>query len=182
MDDNNQLALGIRARRIGLGLPREELAARIGVAPFTLGSWERGDRSPSGTARVALASAFDCSVEDLEIAPEGASHEARLDHNRGRPLNDAGGLPFSGLALKTWRVRSGFTQSTLAEVTGLSASTICELERGRRLPTYVALATLAGGLGCELEDLAAPPVLVRPDGDEGADEENPDGGLRPSGE
>ncbi len=50
----------------------------------------------------------------------------------------------------------GVTQYQLALTTGVNASSICQLEKGRRAPSIYTLAALARGLDCEVRDLFAP--------------------------
>lgn len=45
----------VRAIRQTLGLSRRELAARLGVSPVTVASWEQGERHPRPWAALRLA-------------------------------------------------------------------------------------------------------------------------------
>ena len=47
-------SVDVKALRLGLGLTRQQFAARFGVSSATLRHWERGDRSPQGPALVLL--------------------------------------------------------------------------------------------------------------------------------
>ncbi len=54
--------------------------------------------------------------------------------------------------LKRIRELRGLTQYQLALTTGVNASSICQLEKGRRAPSIYTLDTLARGLDCEVRD------------------------------
>lgn len=70
------LAFGRRLRilREEQDIAASELAAAIGASPYTVLSWERGDRMPSMTVLCMTATALDCSLVDL--MPEEAHHRA----------------------------------------------------------------------------------------------------------
>ncbi len=54
--------------------------------------------------------------------------------------------------LRRIRKLRGLTQYQLALTTGVNASSICQLEKGRRAPSIYTLDTLARGLDCEVSD------------------------------
>jgi len=58
--------------------------------------------------------------------------------------------------LRRIRKLRGLTQDELARTTGVNASSICQIEKGRRTATLYTLAALADGLDCEVRDLFAP--------------------------
>jgi len=51
------------------------------------------------------------------------------------------------LALRYYRLKLGWTQTTLGRAAGVDAVRICEIERGRRKPTERTLTRLASALG-----------------------------------
>lgn len=55
----------IRKCRKKQGITQTELAKRIGVAPSTVTQWETGARNPSVNQVPLLASALECSLDDL---------------------------------------------------------------------------------------------------------------------
>lgn len=69
-------AFGRRVRQIReeQDIAASELAAAIGSSPYTILSWERGDRMPSMAVLCMTATALDCSLVDL--MPEEAHHRA----------------------------------------------------------------------------------------------------------
>jgi putative transcriptional regulator len=44
----------VKALRASVGMTQEQFAARFGFSTATLRHWERGDRSPNGSALVLL--------------------------------------------------------------------------------------------------------------------------------
>lgn len=67
---------------------------------------------------------------------------------------------FSNNLIELIRER-GYTQSELAEVTGLSEATISSYINKRRIPKVPALLNLALVLDCELEDLTGYVDLIK---------------------
>lgn len=60
--DKNDIMKGIRVMR---GMSREQAAHEIGVAPQTIGSWERGDTEPGRRYLVSMAKAYRVSIDQL---------------------------------------------------------------------------------------------------------------------
>ena len=60
------------------------------------------------------------------------------------------------------RLARGLTQEALASRAGVSQQYISELERGRRNPTVLALAELAGALNSTPVELITPGYLPSP--------------------
>jgi len=55
--------------------------------------------------------------------------------------------------LKAFRTYRGLTQQALADATGVSKTTICELETGRKQGSVKTLARIAKALGVDIDDL-----------------------------
>lgn len=66
-----------------------------------------------------------------------------------------------GRRIKTWRVRRQMSQATLAELTGVTQSTLSNYENGKRDLTVSTLLRLAEQLDIDLEDLAGKPARPR---------------------
>lgn len=66
-----------------------------------------------------------------------------------------------GRRIKTWRVRRQMSQATLAELTGITQSTLSNYENGKRDLTVSTLLRLAERLDIDLEDLAGKPARPR---------------------
>lgn len=74
-----------------------------------------------------------------------------------KPLNQ--NLLLFGLRLKDVRVQFGFSLEELAKRLGVSATHLCNLERGRREPSFSLLVLIAEDMNLSLDYL----VLGRPD-------------------
>ena len=61
-------------------------------------------------------------------------------------------MPGERLNLKLKRVAKGWTQKELGDAAGLSAGTVCRIERGHPC-TSSALERLAAALGCPLSEV-----------------------------
>lgn len=57
------------------------------------------------------------------------------------------------LNLEEIRKAKGFSQLSLAQAIGTSQAFVCELERGRKLPSFDTLLKIAKVLDCSLDDL-----------------------------
>lgn len=64
-------------------------------------------------------------------------------------------LTLFGYKLKEFRVRNGFSQEKLAEITGLHRTYISSLERGNRNPTLMTLKCLAKALDITISELTS---------------------------
>lgn len=66
-----------------------------------------------------------------------------------------------GRRIRTWRVRRQMSQATLAELTGVTQSTLSNYENGKRDLSVSTLIRLAEKLDVDLEDLAGRPTRPR---------------------
>lgn len=58
-----------------------------------------------------------------------------------------------GLALRTHRYASGFSQEALADAAGINRTHIGEVERGKRNVSFLNLCRMADALGVSLSEL-----------------------------
>jgi len=61
--------------------------------------------------------------------------------------------PVFKLTLKEKRLEKNLQQSELAQITGISPSSIARYEANKRIPSLFTAYVLAQALGCSLEDL-----------------------------
>ena len=134
-------ALVAARNRIGLG--PAELARIADVSAGAVYSWERGDAAPGVDTLARVAKALGVPITELVRIPEGE-----------RFLGDL-------------RVMAGLTQPQLAKMSGMSTSSLAQLERGQaRIKTEVA-QRIADALSSKFEgdsDLVAfgaSPVTVQ---------------------
>lgn len=66
-----------------------------------------------------------------------------------------------GRRIRTWRVRRQMSQAALAELTGVTQSTLSNYENGKRDLSVSTLIRLAEKLDVDLEDLAGRPARPR---------------------
>jgi transcriptional regulator with XRE-family HTH domain len=55
----------IKAERVRLSWTQHDLASRLSVTPQTVSDWEAGRKEPSTEKLIALANAFDVSLDAL---------------------------------------------------------------------------------------------------------------------
>ena len=65
-----------------------------------------------------------------------------------------------GMKLRSFRQEKGFGLKQLAALTGLSASYINEIEKGKKYPKAEKIMMLAEGLGVEYDDLVSISMTV----------------------
>lgn len=63
------------------------------------------------------------------------------------------------IAIRKYRRQMGLTQAGLAEILGVSQSTVGMWETGERKPDIIMLKKLTGILGCTADDLLEPIVV-----------------------
>lgn len=61
-----------------------------------------------------------------------------------------------GPALRSLRLRRGWTQAQVAEITGIPTSVLSAYERGRRVPGADAAARIVGALGYRVDLVELP--------------------------
>lgn len=58
-----------------------------------------------------------------------------------------------GYRIRHLRLSGGWTQEELAEMAGLSAKYVGEVERGEKNPTYLVMIQIADAIGVKMKDL-----------------------------
>ncbi len=71
-----QIGENVLQRRSALGLSQRELAAKAGTTAAAVSHIERGQRQPSGDMLSRLASALECSIDELVSAKHSSSPES----------------------------------------------------------------------------------------------------------
>ena len=63
------MAMTLKALRINAGLDQKSAAARIGVTPETLGSWERGKSFPNVPQITKIEELYSVTYSDINFMP-----------------------------------------------------------------------------------------------------------------
>ena len=69
-------AASVRKHRERLRLTQAEMAALLGVTPFTIHRWEKGLASPRGASREAFSALRKMGVREVRARLDGAADEA----------------------------------------------------------------------------------------------------------
>ena len=77
------------------GITQKELARRLGVSPSTVGMYEQGRRIPDSRTLKRIASALDCSADELLSTDRSADVSEVID-GFARTLERQPGLMFNG--------------------------------------------------------------------------------------
>ncbi|MGZ6347967.1 MAG: helix-turn-helix domain-containing protein [Ktedonobacterales bacterium] len=109
----------IRRWRLALSMSQAELESRCGVSRVSLSYIESGERTPHpATLLKIVIDGFGVTLDEfLEHDPEVAPRKER-----------ATGMPMPNL--RDWRTHRGLTMKQVADVTGVTPSTISHVERG----------------------------------------------------
>jgi transcriptional regulator with XRE-family HTH domain len=120
--------LGIRLRRVELGLGVAELAELVGVDVRTVRRWEHGDGLTSIKRVRDICWLFRCGAEEMGDAP--------------------------GRWIRRGRLRRGLTQAELGELIGVHARVVSSWERGTHsLGSFVVVRQLCDALQWDIEVL-----------------------------
>lgn len=104
-----------------------ELGRRIGVAAWTVASWERGRQQPTAKRLPPLAAALNCEVIDL--------------------------LEAGPVTPRVLRYQAGLSIARLAELSKVPRTTVADVDEGLFMPTQAA--ALAAVLGVTVEEFQA---------------------------
>lgn len=113
----------LRKRRGELRLRQSDVAERLGIAVWTLLSWEKGARSPSDRYLPAIIRFLGY---DPLPAPEGLGEQ-----------------------LRAWRRRQGLSGKKAAKRLGVDEGTLCRWERGIWTPKGLRRKLVEALLGSE---------------------------------
>lgn len=131
-------SLGARLRkaRINADLTQADVANRIEVSAQTVGNWEAGRNEPDETAIGSLAVLYGVPSEEITDPADDplVNPEILLPYNR---------IKVDLARLVSARQEAGLTQSQAAELSGISANSICRYETGLAKPMLPTMETLA---------------------------------------
>lgn len=174
----------LRNRRTELGLSRDKLAGLASISLSSLSKLELGIRRPSRSMAELLAVVLDFTGEQREVfmALATASVPVQVSASRmqesestrtaaqelPRPLGEYNGLTL-GQVIRQRRKELGLARVQLADMVGISQSTLASLEFGRRRPSRLLAEVLADALGFSGEERddfvafarATPPILPK---------------------
>ena len=88
----------IRQLRLERGITQNELAGRLGVSASTVGMYEQGRRSPDSRALRRIASALDCSADEL-LGTDRVSDINDVIDEFARTLERQPGLMYNGVPI-----------------------------------------------------------------------------------
>ncbi|RYG34799.1 transcriptional regulator [bacterium] len=142
----------IRRLRLSRGLGLAALAVRAGVGRSTLGEWETGRHTPTG-------SALERTLDALEALPrERARLLSLADPAYARIVLFEGpfGAPIAmGAVLRAMRLRRSMTQTDLARAVGVAQGTVAKWESGDLTLEGQTLQTVLFALEAEPVEVVA---------------------------
>ncbi|WIY70068.1 helix-turn-helix transcriptional regulator [Aquidulcibacter paucihalophilus] len=116
-------------------------------------------KTPGGEDLVVLPRAdYDRLVADAEMLADVAAHDATTEAvAKGReefvPVALVDAMLAGENPVRAWRRYRGLTIARLAEIAGLSAAYISQIETGTRAGTVETLGRIAAALTVDLDDL-----------------------------
>lgn len=145
-----KLAPGVlRKLREQKGWNKQTLAQQVGVAPATVGNWERGKHACRERYIKLLAQAFGCTVDELTDGAQITTKARHISETTSQPLPKAN-------AIDQHRKACELTVKELAQRMNVSANTINRWENGNVMPSAQKVLLLAQTLGCTVSDLKIP--------------------------
>lgn len=145
-----KLAPGVlRKLREQKGWTKQTLAQQVGVAPATIGNWERGKHACRESCIKALAQALGCTVDELTDGAQVIIKARRINATALPPLPKAN-------SIDQYRKACGLTVKELAQRMHVSANTVNLWENGKVMPPAQKVLLLAQTLGCTVSDLKIP--------------------------
>lgn len=145
-----KLAPGVlRKLREQKGWSKQTLARQVGVAPATIGNWERGKHACRERYIKALAQALGCTVDELTDGAQVIIKARRINAAALPPLPKAN-------SIDQHRKACGLTVKELAQRMRVSANTVNLWENGKVIPPAQKVLLLAQTLGCSVSDLKIP--------------------------
>lgn len=145
-----KLAPGVlRKLREQKGWNKQTLAQQVGVAPATVGNWERGKHACRERYIKLLAQAFGCTVDELTDGAQITTKARHISETTSQPLPKAN-------AIDQHRKACELTVKELAQRMHVSANTINRWENGNVMPSAQKVLLLAQTLGCTVSDLKIP--------------------------
>jgi len=165
----------LRQYRQQRGLSQPALAARTGIRHRYISQIEQGRRNIAVLALLRLAHALEIPAAwllarlDTHTTMAPHAHDDSLSSRGDRdvagtphatpflqPGDQATLLPLLGATLRHYRQQAGLTHKALAARTGLTATYIGEIERGRRNLSVLSLVRIADALRLSVVPMLAP--------------------------
>ena len=139
--DDSLPAFGIRALRRQRQVPAERIAESLGVTTRTVYRWERGGSRLPVRLIAPLADCLRMETDELVHALRSSARAPR------------GGRASSELAVL--RAQVGHSQSSMAELLGVSRTTVRAWESGGVVPPWPAIRQMAAAYGASVDVVAA---------------------------
>ena len=134
----------LREHRLKSGWTQAQVAEQLGVQPCTVTLWETGKREPNINMLRRLSDLFGCSVDGLL----GGTQEPE---EKQEPV---GGSNMKIERINELKKQHGLTNAQLANLTGLTISTIDKLTSGYNSnPTLDTISKLADLFNCSVDYL-----------------------------
>lgn len=145
--DFSAIAGTLAAARQNLGLPRDEVAARLGVGRGTVREWEHAHQVP--TLMHLINWCFLLSLRITLTDAHGRVLRPRVERLSGETLASREARRIA-LALRVQRDARQLSQLWLAERLGIARPSVSRLENGGTTPRVLVLARWAALFGCIL--------------------------------
>lgn len=130
----------IKNKRKKYGYTQKQISEMLHIKLETYQKWELGEiKNPNMLTIIELAKIFNCSYEEL--------YKEQVIEDENNIKNK-----FNHKVFKSMREKN-YTQSTLAEIMGVSTSTIRKWENGDREPSDSNIKKLIKIFNCTKEDL-----------------------------
>lgn len=147
MADLSAIVGALAAARKDLGLPRDEVAGRLGVRRGTVREWEHTHQIP--TLKHLMNWCLFLGLRITLTDAHGSVLRPRIDRRSGETFASREARRIA-VALRVQRVARELSQQWLAERLGIARPSASRLENGGTTPRVLVLARWAALFGCVL--------------------------------
>jgi transcriptional regulator with XRE-family HTH domain len=145
---------GVHLQRLrhAAGLSLHDVATALAISPDAVSQWEAGYSAPSRRHRTTLARLYRVAAVPLPIRVR--ERERGQQDASPSPLPPPAPPQIDGTRLRAARHAHGWTQTELADRTGVSAGAVSRWESQERAPSWEAWERLTAALGVGIEALS----------------------------
>ncbi|MCT4552986.1 MAG: helix-turn-helix transcriptional regulator [Alphaproteobacteria bacterium] len=148
----------LRSARKAKGVGMQEIADLLGVSLSAISKIERGYRRISQEQMIKIIEFLNCTTDDIFISKEKDEDQAILEEwkkeaEKRISANENSGLKVFGAGLRELRKERKINLADFAKQALMTVSVYHRVEMGQREIYKNELASIAGALGMEIEDM-----------------------------
>lgn len=150
----------LRQLRLQKGISQEMLAVKTGIARACLSNYERDVNKPPYEKLELIANVLDIPISDLQAysrdlppLPVKERRNKKLVEHCDKILTELPTPTNLGERIKQLRIMRYMTQTALANKAGITCTSLCSYEKGKKEPAYKTARAIADALNITLSEL-----------------------------